>query len=887
MGRDTGVFREKKPPAKKKGKRSGKSAVAVGKLDVVRELNETLDQVDHSSLLPHAEHMTLQLEERLADYVRDFDRTQLPMPISLFFDKMRDAEHQHLDARESTWGSLLPFLKAMEKGGALTLRHDKRSNQHSIIALDAQRRSAGSNLTAGALEKLVESCPTPPDQWDAASSSSEDHVEDDMSSAVGSSFTDLGSSLSGSIATTAMTAIPINHAKDRMKERAVGMREVKTSLKHGAGVRSGGMRTFQSGGLTVITEADGKTVVTTFRSALPEKVNDSWPAEPGGTTLDQGPYFQRRRGTEGGRFEGFVQKIVPSICLGKSYTMEEIEEKIAAVFSAPISKECKHAMRAVWVIGTGPGTEDAKLVNLLLDTIDALIKPEPDEAKEKSMQHEPAAAIAAILGTRVPQFWSQVKDEKLRCRIKAVAKHTPLLWENVSAKLVSTVLAQGEEMAEGATEDNSVLIARTTKAVMALHMQGHKVNDIFRPGRAGVVSVSAHRTKGGQGGRLRFHRKVIVAGNGLAQMAIAREAAAPEHLALRDSDAVDRSPNTCRDRDRDTDGRLEQLRSHLSHSLGCRVSIEHMDRPRFLRDRPELEECAEDGSPMLCLKTADSGDVLERLLDLLAYMVPYEYRQLTNPSYVEVGPDLPKQKTPAESLLRHKLLDDGVQGEGDDEDEDEYMHNPYELMQQDDYRQKVSKLYQQYCPDKLAEVDTLLAKYKGKEKALMRAIVKKYSALKPIALDDQTDGHVQPADQPCQQLRMDRVAALKLIEDAKTAEGAGDVTKALELFGRALTGLESLGESRPKLLARIGRLRQELCLVVAPILDCNAGDYSHGRSGSHSPVFSPVKLARNGESVGIDGKELDDLSLKASGVAAAQGPAYVGGAAQEDFSAFF
>jgi hypothetical protein len=56
----------------------------------------------------------------------------------------------------------------------------------------------------------------------------------------------------------------------------------------------------------------------------------------------------------------------------------------------------------------------------------------------------------------------------------------------------------------------------------------------------------------------------------------------------------------------------------------------------------------------------------------------------------------------------------------------------------------------------------------------------------------------------------DRASALRMIEEGKAAEAAGDQATAVELFETALTALVALGESRPKLVARIEGLRKRL-----------------------------------------------------------------------------
>ena len=63
----------------------------------------------------------------------------------------------------------------------------------------------------------------------------------------------------------------------------------------------------------------------------------------------------------------------------------------------------------------------------------------------------------------------------------------------------------------------------------------------------------------------------------------------------------------------------------------------------------------------------------------------------------------------------------------------------YEPVKQQDstgdavYRQRVLALYQQYCPDKVDRVDGLVAKYKGSEEVLLKALVDKWGPEPPMS----------------------------------------------------------------------------------------------------------------------------------------------------------
>jgi len=54
------------------------------------------------------------------------------------------------------------------------------------------------------------------------------------------------------------------------------------------------------------------------------------------------------------------------------------------------------------------------------------------------------------------------------------------------------------------------------------------------------------------------------------------------------------------------------------------------------------------------------------------------------------------------------------------------------------FRERLSAFYKKYEPPKVSEVDNLLTKYKGKEDALFKALVKKYGP-EPTGSDEEDD----------------------------------------------------------------------------------------------------------------------------------------------------
>lgn len=74
------------------------------------------------------------------------------------------------------------------------------------------------------------------------------------------------------------------------------------------------------------------------------------------------------------------------------------------------------------------------------------------------------------------------------------------------------------------------------------------------------------------------------------------------------------------------------------------------------------------------------------------------------------------------------------------------------------------------------------------------------------ANEDKKGSEVQIGEEPVR----DKTWALGLIEKGKKAEAADDQAAAVQLFQSALEALDALGESRPKLEARIERLQKQL-----------------------------------------------------------------------------
>lgn len=647
-------------------------------------------------------------------------RNCIGMTLSEFYEKYILSK-EGLDCKYSSFGSTLKWAKAMHKKGLLIVKVDKRSHVARIMSVGSSKslqphfkRPSGesssdatespcvstASLTAATLSQLEEKI----DTSNIVSNQNGDDDERGEEDRSEFSFAMSQATTTNSVATSAYTFQPTLHAKLRQKCRDINSFEIQKALKHGKPVArfADGKKKLTHQGLTVLTKGKhNHQLISTWR----EKSGDNAQHEDSQSTIEdiwikpaseteklcghENEKVQLAKGIDSSTAKALDFLLPPSYLEPGRALREEEVESVCEEFFCKKGHSGRGRLREVAfrvcvheTMASPSARFHTRHTRLYCGMVDALMgsKRESPTGKVKT------DIVECLQKPGSPRFWTAIspglkqlrsKQPKLKAKIKQfIAEKGETSDISPLPEVCIHKLCQDDAEVASAAEELTDLVLRL---VTACHVVKGEVK--LRDGQPHLITVAEYGEEFYQ--KVKAGNKQVPRGHRYSKKYIVYIVAG-----FPDS-KIDQVAKDIRQIKRQTVVKISKFDANEWKDIHCTTSRVPMLPSTRRVLRVTLDETKESLIAVLCY---------------LAEQVQPEYREYFGLPHSPFGSSQP------------------IMALGNIQEEED----PYLRAQQESTRLELEEIYRKHNPEKLGDLDRLLAKYVGKEDKLLKTVRRKY-----------------------------------------------------------------------------------------------------------------------------------------------------------------